>query len=65
MKKTLGVLLAVLLAVLLLFSLAGCKGEDEVEKVKTQEDATKAIADVSSEVEDVSATLQGIEEDLG
>lgn len=64
MRKMLGILFAVLVAALLLFALAGCKGESDVEKVKSEEDATKAIADVSSDVEDVSATLQAIDEDL-
>ncbi|MDI6738264.1 MAG: hypothetical protein QME12_07180 [Nanoarchaeota archaeon] len=64
MKKILGLLLAVLVAALLLFSLAGCKGEEGVEKVKSSEDAQRAIADVSTQVEEVSADLQSIDKDL-
>ncbi|MBU2637951.1 MAG: hypothetical protein KJ955_03195 [Nanoarchaeota archaeon] len=64
MKKMIGILFAVLVAALLLFALAGCKGEGDVQKVKSGEDATKAIAEVSSDVEDVSDTLQAIDKDL-
>ncbi|HII15191.1 MAG TPA: hypothetical protein HA362_02665 [Nanoarchaeota archaeon] len=62
MKKVLALAFALLLALLLAFSIAGCSSD--VEKVKSSEDATKAIAEVSTQVEDVSANLQSIDKDL-
>ncbi|MDD4877593.1 MAG: hypothetical protein PHO02_00995 [Candidatus Nanoarchaeia archaeon] len=63
MNKTISALLVAMLALLLLFSLAGC-GDEGVEKVKSDADAVKAIAEVSTQVEDVSANLQSIDNDL-
>lgn len=63
MKKALALAFALVLALLLTFSLTGCKSSD-MEKVKSSEDAAKAIAKVSTQVEDVSASLQSIDRDL-
>ncbi len=64
MKKVISGLLIAAFALLLLFSLAGCKSDEGVAKVKSDADAQKAIADVSTQVEDVSANLQSIDKDL-
>lgn len=65
MNKIASILIVAALALLLVFSLAGCKSVEGVAKVKTDADAQKAIADVSTQVEDVSQNLQSIDEDLG
>lgn len=64
MNKIISTLLVAMLALLLLFSLAGCASEDGTTKVKSDADAQKAIADVSTQVEDVSANLESIDKDL-
>lgn len=65
MNKVTSLLVVAALALLLIFSLAGCKSGEGVEKVKTDADAQKAIADVSTQVDDVSQNLQSIDKDLG
>ncbi|MFH1065446.1 MAG: hypothetical protein V1734_02995 [Nanoarchaeota archaeon] len=64
MNKLMSILVIAMLALLIIFSLAGCKSADGVLKVKSDADAQKAIVDVSTQVEDVSANLQSIDEDL-
>ncbi len=64
MNKLISVLLVAMLALLLLFSLAGCASEDGVNKVKNDADAQKAIVGISTQVEDVSANLDSIDKDL-
>ncbi len=60
MKK----ILAILFILLLAFTLAACKKEGDVQPVENPEDAAVAIEQVSQDVEDVSATLEGIDKDL-
>lgn len=62
MRKITTILLIAALALLLLFSLAGCEGG--ATKVKSDADAAKAIADVSKQVEDTSAQLDSIDKQL-
>lgn len=64
MRKILSLAFVLVLVLLLAFSMTGCKSGDDVMKVKSDEDASKAIADVSKNVEDVSANLQAIDKDL-
>lgn len=64
MNKIMSTLLVAMLALLLLFSLAGCKSDDGVAKVKSDADAVKAIGEVSTSVEDVSAELDSIDQQL-
>lgn len=64
MNKIMSMLLVAMLALLLLFSLAGCKSDDGVAKVKSDADAVKAIGEVSTSVEDVSAELDSIDQQL-
>jgi outer membrane murein-binding lipoprotein Lpp len=64
MNKLISVLLIAMLALLFLFSLAGCASEDGVNKVKSDADAVKAIGEVSTGVEDVSAELDSIDKQL-
>lgn len=60
MKKVLAIVFILLLA----FTLVACKKEGDVQSVKSSDDAAVAITKVSQDVEDVSATLEGINKDL-
>lgn len=64
MNKLTSLMVVAMVALLLLFLLAGCSGEDGVSKVKSDADAVKAIGEVSTSVEDVSAELDSIDKQL-
>ena len=64
MNRIISTILVAMLALLLLFSITGCSGDDGVSKVKSDADAVKAIGEVSTSVEDVSAELDSIDKQL-
>ena len=58
-------IVAFLLIAFLLFSLVAISGCISTSDIKSQEDVSKAVGDISEDVEDIESILTDIDQDLG